>query len=368
MNERTKEIVMVSYKGILANILLVIFKTIVGIIANSISVILDAVNNLSDVLSSVITIIGTRIANKDADKKHPFGHGRVEYITSSLIAIIVLSAGFLSMKEAVSKIIHPSETKFSTVTIIVIIAGIITKYFLGKYFKKKGDELKSGALSASGADASFDAIISIGTLVSAMSSIFFKINIEGFLGAVISIFILKAGYEIMQDTLSNIIGVRIDDDLSIEVKNYVNSFPEVIGAYDLILHSYGPEELIGSIHIEVDDFLTAKDIDRLSRKIMIGAYNKLGVILTIGIYATNVKDEYSKSIKNSVYEEISKYNSILQMHGFYVEESEKLVHFDIIIDFDEKNQHGLVYRITENLNKVYPDIEFVINIDRDYSE
>lgn len=368
MNERTKEIVMVSYKGIFANILLVIFKSIVGLMANSISVVLDAVNNLSDVLSSIITIAGTKIANKDADKKHPYGHGRIEYITSSIVSIIVLSAGIFSMKESVLKIINPSETKFTTITVIVIVAGIITKFFLGRYYIKKGKELNSGALTASGTDASSDAIISFGTLVSAIVSILFKVNIEGVLGAIISIFILKAGIDIMKDTLNNIIGVRIDDDVSARVKEYVNSYPEVLGAYDLILHSYGPEEMMGSIHIEVDDDLTAKEIDGISRKIMIGAYKKLGVLLTIGIYATNIKDEYAKVIKKSVYDEVSDYPTILQMHGFYVEEDEKIVHFDIIVDFDEPNQDGLIYKIKNNLNKIYPEYDFFINIDRDFSE
>ena len=208
--DRSSQIVKVSIRGIAVNILLVVFKAIVGFAANSISVILDAVNNLSDALSSIITIIGTKLAGRAPDKKHPYGHGRIEYITSLIIAVIVLAAGGSSLKESVEKIISPEKTDFTVVSIVVICFAIFAKFYLGRYFIAQGKKLNSSSLTASGTDASFDAVISVGTLFSAVISLTVGWNIEGWLGAVISVFILKAGMEILTGTLGDIIGLRVD--------------------------------------------------------------------------------------------------------------------------------------------------------------
>lgn len=366
--DRNNAIIKVSIKGIAVNVILVIFKAIVGLMANSVAVILDAVNNLSDALSSAITIIGTKIAGRAADKKHPYGHGRVEYITASVIAVIVLATGITSLKESIVKIIHPEQTAYTSVTLIVITSAIAAKLLLGKYFSKKGKELNSSSLSASGADASFDAVISAATLVSAIINLRFGLNLEGWLGAIISIFILKTGIEIIVDALSSIIGVRIEDELSLGIKETLNRHKEVLGSYDLILHSYGPQENIGSVHIEVRDDMTAKELDELSRELFHEVYLKYGVVLTIGVYATNTDDDTATKIKDAVRQIISEYEQVLQMHGFYIDKEKKFVTFDIIIDFSEEDKIGILNEIKGSLKKDYPEYEFNINLDRDFSE
>lgn len=365
---RTKEIVKVSWRGIGVNIILVVFKAIVGLLANSIAVILDAVNNLSDALSSIITIIGTKIAGKAADKKHPYGHGRVEYVTSSIIAIIVLVAGVTSLKESIGKIIEPGETNFKVYSIVIIAAAVVTKILLGLYFRSKGKALNSSSLATSGTDALFDAILSGATLVSAVVAIVWKINIEGILGVGISVFILKAGIEVMREAISNLIGVRIDSALAEQIKAKITSFEEVHGAYDLILHTYGPEQLIGSVHVELDDGLTAREIDTLTRRITADVYHAFGVILTVGVYATNTSDDISREIREVAKKEIAEYPQILQMHGFYMEHEAKVVSFDIIVDFKESDPKGLANTIRQHLAEQFPDYRFYINLDRDFSD
>ena len=361
---RTEQIVKVSYKGIAVNILLVVFKSIIGFAANSISVILDAVNNLSDVMSSVITIIGTKLAGKAPDKKHPYGYGRIEFITSLVIAVIVLAAGVSSFKEAVEKIVSPAETNFKVYSIIIIAGGVVAKFFLGRYFISQGKRLNSTSLTASGTDASFDAVISTATLVSAIISITVGWNIEGWLGAVISLFILKAGFEILRDTVGDIIGVRADRELSINIRRRINKFPEVFGSYDLVLHNYGPEENLGSVHIEVDDKMTAKEIDTLTRKIIADIYNEFSVYLTIGIYATNTDVEEAFRMKDELVELIKENKTVIGLHGFYYNESSNDVSFDLIFDFEEKDPLGIVDSIRSSLNGKYPEKRFIINIDR----
>lgn len=367
-NNRTGEIIRVSYRGIAVNLLLVVFKAIVGLTAHSIAVVLDAVNNLSDALSSIITIVGAKLAGKAADRKHPYGHGRIEYISASIIALLVLLAGLTSMKESFAKLIHPAETKHTIFSIIILVAAVAAKILLGKYYQKKGAELNSDSLSASGTDALFDAVLSFATLIAAVISMTVGWNLEGLLGIVISVFILKAGYEIIKETLNHIIGIRAEDDFTAQIKSCICANPDVHGAYDLILHNYGPEKYFGSVHIEVDDSMTAREIDALSRTIVPQIYQEFGVLLTIGIYATNTHSETAVQIRETVRHVVAQYPEILQMHGFYVEEAARAVSFDIMLDYEIENASDLTGEISAELTERFPDYQFFINIDRDFSE
>ena len=213
---RERIIIKTSVIGIAANIFLTAFKAAVGLASNSIAIVLDAVNNLSDALSSVITIIGTRLAGKPADKKHPFGHGRIEYITAMIIAVIVLYAGITSLLESVKKIIHPETAEYTVTALIIVVVAVIVKLVLGRYVFTVGKRVHSDSLVASGQDASFDAIISASTLVAALIFIFLHISLESWLGAAISIVIIKSGFEMLRDTISRILsGDARADSLSI---------------------------------------------------------------------------------------------------------------------------------------------------------
>lgn len=365
---RTGEIIRVSFCGIAVNLCLVIFKMIVGLTAHSIAVILDAVNNLSDMLSSVITIIGAKLAGKAADRKHPYGHGRIEYVSASIIALLVLLAGFASMKESIVKLIHPVETKHTVFSIIILLAATASKIILGKYYQKKGGELNSESLTASGTDALFDAVISAATLIAAVISMTVGWNLEGLLGIVISLFILRAGYEIITETMNHIIGIRADDDFTAQIKSCICANPDVHGAYDLILHNYGPEKYFGSVHIEVDDNLSAREIDALSRSIVPEIYQEFGVLLTIGIYATNTHNDTAVQIRETVRHVVGQYPEILQMHGFYVEEAVRAVSFDIMLDYEIENTSDITAALSSELTERFPEYQFFINIDRDFSE
>ena len=366
--DRSKEIIKVSVKGILVNILLVVFKALVGLTANSIAIILDAVNNLTDALSSIITIIGTKLAGKAADKKHPYGHGRIEYLTSTIIAVIVIAAGVLAAKESITKIINPGETDYSYISIIIIAVAVVVKFLLGKYFTSKGKKLNSGALKASGTDAIYDSVLSFATLVSAIINMVWGIKLEGILGVIISAFIIRAGIEILLESVSNIIGARVDSETAKKIKDRVNSYDGVYGSYDLILHNYGPALTIGSVHIEVNDDMKAKDIDVLTREVTGDIYREFGVLLTIGIYASNENDPQSLAMKEAAAELIGEYPQILQMHGFYMNEKTKLVSFDLIFDFNEEHKEDVCEEIKNQLSEIFPGYGFMIIIDRDFSD
>lgn len=365
--DRNKEIVKVSVQGIIVNLILVAFKSVVGLIAGSIAIVLDAINNLSDALSSIITIIGTKLSNKRPNKKHPYGYGRIEYFSSVIIAVIVFVAGLTSFKESFSKILKPTNANYSYASLIIIIVAVFVKFFFGRYVKSKGEKLSSGSLIASGTDAISDSVLSLSTFVAAIVSMFFHISLEGYLGVIISIIILKSAFEILKDTINDMIGIRADEDLTRNLKKTIRNYDEVIGVYDLSIHNYGPNKIIATAHIELDDNLTVKDVHRLTRRIEIDIYKKYGIILTIGIYASNDKGKY-KEIKSYLVKLLKKYKNIIQMHGFYVDEEFKLISFDLIFNFDEKEPLKVIEDIKSKLKEKYDEYIYQVILDTDISD
>lgn len=358
-------IVRTSVIGIIVNVLLAGFKAAVGLIANSIAVVLDAVNNLTDALSSVITIIGTKLAGKKPDKKHPLGYGRIEYVSSMIIAALVLYAGITSLVESIKKIITPEAADYSTVSLIIIAAAVIAKILLGTYVKRTGKKVNSGALVASGSDALFDAILSASVLVCAVIYLLTKVSLEAYVGVVISIFIIKSGVEMLLESLDEILGRRMDPEFVKEIKATVCEEPEVLGAYDLILNSYGPERIVGSVHVEVPDTMTARELDAIERRIAGNVLEKHGVLLTgVGIYARNTGSDAVSAMRSEITRIVMKHEGALQIHGFHADEDSKTVSFDVILDFALKDRDAVFADIRSEVEAAYPDHSF--NIIQDF--
>ena len=364
--ERNKKIIKTSILGIIVNLVLVAFKAAVGFFTGSVAVILDAANNLSDALSSVITIIGTKLSAKAPDKKHPYGHGRVEYITSAIIAAIVLVTGALSLKESIEKIISPTKAEYNTAAIIIIIAAIAAKIAIGLYYKAVGKKLNANVLIASGSDALSDAFLSGGTLIAAAVSLIWNITIEGFIGIIISVFIIRAGIMIIKETFDSIIGTRADPELTERLKETLCGYENVLGCYDLALHNYGPDQIIGSAHVEVPDDMTADKIHKLTRKMSADIYMQFGIIMTVGIYASN-NSEKAAQIKAALMEIAKDCPGLLQVHGFYLDEESKTVTFDLVTDF-KADANAINEKITNEIKSRYPDHEFHVVLDSDYSD
>ncbi len=366
---RESIVIKTSIISIITNLLLTGFKAFVGFLANSIAIILDAVNNLSDALSSIITIVGTKLASKAPDKKHPYGYGRIEYITSLIISAIVLYAGITALIESIKKIFEPEIQDYSAVTIIILIAGILAKFILGIYVKNKGRAVHSDSLVASGTDAFNDAILSISVLASAIIYLIFHINLEAYVGALVSIFIIKAGLELVKESVNSILGTRVESNLSKQIKETITKEAEVQGAFDLILNDYGPGKYLGSVHIEVPDTLSVADIDKISRRITKTVQKKYGVILhTIGIYSINTKSQKIIKARQHIHDIVFSHPEILQMHGFYLDESENTISLDIIIDHDAKNREEIYKTIYDEIQKEYKDYRINITLDVDISD
>ncbi|SFL51973.1 cation diffusion facilitator family transporter [Lachnospiraceae bacterium KH1T2] len=367
--DREKIIIRTSIIGIIANIFLAAFKAFVGMATHSIAVILDAVNNLSDALSSVITIIGTKLAGKKPDKKHPLGYGRIEYLSSMVVAAIVLYAGITSLIESVKKIIWPEAAEYSYVSIAIIAAAVLVKLILGSYVKKKGEQVKSGSLVASGSDALFDALLSMSVLASALVYMIFHMSLEAWVGVVIAIIIIRSGIGMVLESVDDMLGTRAEASISKAIKKTVAEEPEVHGAYDLFLTNYGPDKRLGALHIEVDDTMTAEEIDSLTRRITDKVYKKHGVLLTgVGIYSVNTKDNKSAIVREEVRKIVMSHEGILQFHGFYINEDEKKISFDIVYDFQVEDRKKLRDMIKKEIEAHFNGWEAQVAIDVDISD
>ena len=367
-SDREHVIVRTSLIGVLTNIGLSAVKAFIGIVTNSIAVTMDALNNLSDALSSVVTIVGTKLSMRPPNRKHPFGYGRIEYMTALIVAIIVLYAGVTALLESGEQIFNPVETEYSTVSLVVIAIAIFVKVILGRYTMAMGKRTDSGALRASGADAMFDAVLSTSVLVSALVMVFTEISLEAYVGVLISVFIIKSGIEMMAETLGEILGQRSDSEVTDRIKGIVRSAPGVLGAYDLVINNYGPGRDYASVHVEVDSAMTAEEIDVISRDLQVKVYRETGVTLTaVGVYSMNTTDPQAAAIRERVMEITASHEWVLQTHAFHVDTEGRRMRFDVVLSFDVDRAEAVSTLCSEVLAE-FPGYDLTIAPDVDVSD
>ena len=367
-NQRQRTIVRTSLVGILVNVLLAAMKAAVGLLANSIAVVLDAVNNLSDALSSVITIVGAKLSARRPDKKHPLGYGRIEYLSAMLVAALVLYAGLTALVESVKKIIHPEEAEYTLLSLLLIAAAVIAKLLLGRYVMGQGKKVDSDALVASGSDARFDAILSGSVLLCAILYMTTGLSLEAYVGVIIAVFILKSGLEMMTGTLDDLLGARTDTELTRRIKSLACQEEGVLGAYDLLVNNYGPGRNYATVHIEVADSTTAAQIDRMTRQIQKRVYQETGVIVTgVGVYSHNTGSDGDAALRKRVTEAALAHEGVLQVHGFFVDAAARELRFDVVFSF-EADVPGLMEQITREVQTLAPDYTLTIAPDLDLTD
>lgn len=364
--ERRKKIIGVSVTGIVTNLFLGVLKAVLGALSGSVALVSDALNNITDSSSSLITIIGTKLAGKAPDKQHPFGHGRTEYLTSLLIGGIVFLTGFQSLISSAKAVFHKEEMSTGVVTVIIIIATIVAKIALGTFTENSGKKYNSGALIASGADAKNDAIVSVVTLISTVVYIFTKISIDGIAGVIISIFILKTAYEVLSDTVKKILGERVDGDMVRGIKEIARNTEGVINCFDLILNDYGPDFYTGSINVEIEDNRSIGEMYPILHEAQTKIYDKYNVFLVFGFYAVDVKDERYKKIKALLQNYKDSERHIINYHGIVIDEKDMTIYCDITKDFDIVPE-----TIIEDVNRIlkaqFPQYDIHVNIDTEFT-
>ena len=366
---REQRIAQNSVLSICVNLSLSVFKGVIGIFSGSAAILSDAVESLSDGLSSLITLLGIKLSYKVPDKKHPFGYGRIEYVSASLISFLVLYAGITSLTGSVNEILHPASSKYTALWLAILGVALPIKFILGTYLKKEGKKEGSHSLSASGNTIRHSSILSASTLAAAIILYTTGHNIEAWFGVIIAVFTLKNGISLLLETMSEILGKRTDAELARTIKEEACSFPQVLGAYDLFVHNYGPGKHIGSVHIEVPENLSMDELDTLERNITSKVYQKTGVLLAgISIYSQNGSDLETQEKKKEVQEILQAFPQVLETHGFYYNKDQKQLQFDIVISFSEKQRQRIYREALTKVQETFPGYQVKMNLDADASD
>ncbi len=367
---RTAYGVLASIVGIFCNVFLFAVKFVVGFILNSVSVTADAFNNLSDAGSSIISFVGVKMAEKPADRDHPFGHGRIEYIAALVVSFLVLEVGFTFLKDSIGKIRTPEALNFQTVSVAILIVSIAVKLWLGLFNRKLGERINSKVMMAVFTDSMGDVITTGATI---LSLIFFRltgINIDGIVGVGVALVVMWAGVGIARDTLEPLIGEAIDPEVYKEIKSFVESYDGIEGTHDLLVHNYGPGRSMASIHAEVPNDVDIEQsheiIDRIERE----AAKKLGIFLVIHMDPVEMKDQRVLQVRDRAVQILKELDPACSIHDFRMVYGENQINliFDMVIpiEYDEEMRKELPQKLADRLKESDPRYECVITVEYDY--
>lgn len=367
---RTAYGVLASIVGIFCNVFLFAVKFVVGLVLHSVSVTADAFNNLSDAGSSIISFVGVRMAEKPADKDHPFGHGRIEYIAALVVSFLVLEVGFTFLKDSFGKILHPETMNFQIVSVIILILSIAVKLWLGLFNRKLGEKIDSKVMMAVFTDSMGDVITTSATILSLIFFAVTGINIDGIVGVGVALVVMWAGVGIARDTLEPLIGQAIDPEVYEEIKHFVEKYDGIEGTHDLIVHNYGPGRSMASIHAEVPNDVDIEQsheiIDRIERE----AAKELGIFLVIHMDPVEMRDKKILRIKETAVRILHDLDPACSLHDFRVVHGEHQINliFDMVvpIDYDEKKKEDLSLRMAERMKGADSRYECVITVESDY--
>lgn len=367
---RTAYGVLASVTGIFCNILLFAAKWLIGYLLHSISVMADAFNNLSDAGSSIISLIGVKMAGKPADKEHPFGHGRIEYIAALIVAFLVMEVGFTFFKSAIAKVREPEELHFQAVSMLILFLSVAVKLWMGVFNKNLGKRINSQVMMATAADSMGDVITTGATIASVLFFYFTGINIDGYVGLGVSLVVMWAGIGIAKDTLEPLIGQAVDPKVYLQITNFVEKYDGVVGSHDLIVHNYGPAKSMASIHAEVPNNVDIEEshavIDRIEREAM----EKMGLFLVIHMDPVETEDKKVLAIKKDAEEIIKEMDKRVSIHDFRVVggRDHKNLIFDMVIpyEYDKEKQNDLREEFARRLREKNDRYHAVITMERSY--
>ena len=369
---RTAYGVLASVVGIICNVLLFAGKLAVGAILRSVSVMADAFNNLSDAASSVIGFVGVKMAEKPADKEHPFGHGRIEYIAALIVSFLVIEVGFTFFKSSLGKIREPEELSFSLVSTGILLASVAVKLWLGRFNRLLGKKINSSVMQAAAADAMGDVAATLATVFSILFYHFTNINIDGYVGILVSLAVMWAGIGIAKDTLEPLIGQPVDARRYREITDFVESYDGILGSHDLIVHNYGPTRSLASIHAEVPSNVDIETSHEIIDKIERDAAKKLGLFLVIHMDPVATQDKRVARLKEEVSAAMKTIDSRLSLHDFRVVDGEHQINliFDVVVphSYEKKDMTQLHLDIMEKVSELDSRYQCVITIEKGYIE
>lgn len=352
--------------GILVNILMATVKVVIGLLSSSIAIISEGVNNASDVLTSVLTLVGTKLAGKHPDEKHPFGYGRIEYLTSLVVSVLILITGIEMLESSIKLIFHPGELTISYITLIIVAVSAVIKYIYGVYAIKMGKKVSSGALEAVGIDSKSDSIVSIITIVSALVFIIFHISLDAYAGAITSLFIIKAGFEVLKETIGELIGRPGEEELAEKLYKEIRSTDGIINAVDMMLHNYGPEAWSGSVNVEIDHKKTVGDFYQFIHELQLKIMREYNVVMVFGVYAVDNDNEYAKELRNKIATYVRGKENVKSFHAVYLEPGTNKLYCDFIVDYKLKDWDELRHDFGDYMKELYPDKELILTLETEF--
>lgn len=352
--------------GIAVNLAVSAAKIIFGLLASSIAIISEGLNNASDALTSVLTLVGTKLAGKHPDKEHPFGYGRIEYLTSLIIATLILITGGEMLISSIKLIFNPEELSISVVSLLVVAVTAVIKFFLGVYTIKMGKKAESGTLEALGLDCRNDSFISIVTIVSAIVFIVFHISIDAYVGIFMSAIIIKAGLEVLMDTVSELLGRPGEHELAAKLYNEINTTEGILGAADMMLHNYGPDAYSGSVNIEIDHSKTVGEVYEFVHELQLRIMHEYNVVMVFGIYAVDNDHEYIKELRRCIGKFVTATEHVKSFHAVYLDPNSNRLYCDLIVDYDLKDWEALSTEFKAYMKDYYPDREIELTIETEY--
>lgn len=365
---RNKVLKRTALLGILSNAAIAAVKVIIGFFSGSVAIMSDAANNASDMLSSVVTIMGFNIAKRKPTHTHPLGFGRIEYISALFVAFIVLFTGGTFLRTSIDRIQNPSPVTVSLPMLVILILTIGVKLGLWRINQKNGKRIESEALSASGSDALSDVMVTSVTIIAAAISLFSSVPVDGWAGIIVSIFIMYVGVKSVVDTVSAIVGERPSKSTVQDIRKIIAKHPPLSGGYDIQIHTYGPSRMIGTCNVEVPSDAKGEEIFDAMTDAQIEIMNKMGIYFTFGMYAVNSDNPVVILMKKEVLKVLKTVSpSVISIHAFHVHMDDSRVHFDVVVDFSLTDYATFRREATKALNDAFPTYTFQFNIDPDYA-
>ena len=367
---RTRYGMLASVVGIFCNVLLFSVKLAIGLILSSLAVTADAFNNLSDAASSIISFVGVKMAGKPADAEHPFGHGRIEYIAALIVSFLVIEVGFTFFKSSISKIMHPEEITFDPVPFIILILSILVKLWMAFFNNKLGKRIDSKVMLATAADSLGDVITTSATVISIVICHFTSINVDAIAGLIVSGIVIWSGVSIAKDTLEPLTGQRVPSELYQKITDMVESYEGIVGAHDLIVHNYGPNRSMATIHAEVPNDVSIEASHEIIDRIERDAKKELNILLVIHMDPVEMRDEEVLELRDKTSHIVHALDPELHFHDFRVlkENEQKNLIFDLVVpdSYTEKDANRVMHQLIALLHEMEKNVDCIITLDRSF--
>lgn len=365
-DSREGTVVTVSGLNILVNLIFAAIKVVIGLAVSSIAIVSEGVNNATDSATSLITIVGTKLSAKHPTEKHPFGFGRIEYLTSLLISVLILFTGAELMESSVKRIFEPQEMSISYVTMAIIAVSALVKLALGLYTIKEGRRVDSSSLVALGTECRSDSVVSVITLVTALVFLVFHVSLDAYAGIIMSLIVLKAGFEVLKETLSDILGQAGEKELAQELYRIIRAEPLVLNAADMMLHNYGPDAYSGSVNVEIDHSKTVEEVYAALHELQLRIMHEKHITMVFGIYAVDRDHAQIRQLREQVAAFVREQKHVTSYHALYIHPNGKDLYVDLVVDYDLADWEALRKEFTAYMAELYPDKHLELVIETNY--